>query len=831
MYTLIHFRQRPPLLIPFISLLLLLFTTQHGLLAQTDCPTPVLNPVAYECDGAVQLSWPAVPGALQYTVEVENSAGMDVVDFINMPDTSFTISAGTLEAGQDYTYSLTADCGNSTVSAVQGSIDGSAIQQLLPEIVIVDSEGTSCPDAADGSLSATVEAHGCNSVFGLVLAGDTTAISEGDTLVYNNLDTGSYSLQLVLDQAVDCNYTSACLDSVFTEVQLQSTDSDPPSLAALNAVGTTPDSLTTFTLPEGNCGIQRTWVIHTFDNCGVPDVEVDVATTSNNLTVFPGGNAVVSYNGTSFILELFAATGTNTVTITSTDADGNTASQTFVVEVRDVRAPVIQGPGDIMVETPSCDSDTPVNWTVSTQDDCDLEPDLQQIAGPPSGSNLSVGQYTVTYEATDDYGNSSTYSFDITIQQGDSPAPIVDLSGNTQFNLSPCEAEAFVLLSGNIMDCTITPGSNVAGDISVSGAPLSLGAISVQAGYAYFELTGSLPPGFYSVELAYQGLVFQTTAVIVEQEPDQPADLNLPGNLTFTIPECTDSLNTYIGIGFQDDCDQAPNMDNLSVNLDGQPLPLIEEQSGPNALTYELLLTADLDSAELEVLYIDAAGNISEAANTLSVVSQADEEAPVLVYPAQHIYKQLDACAQPLQEVCFEAQATDNCDAAVDVNLFVSNESGDLFPLNNPSGNTYCTILPPGNYTVSLQAEDEAGNSSTGSFNIHLTQESSSEVNLSCNDQINISLDENCSRRITPDMLLEGTFGCLDDSDFLIGIDDLKPQNDSILDGHGLFEYEIDLRPGVDAGPGFEPCWGHIRSMDNRDPELIVPADTEVGQV
>ena len=507
------------------------------------------------------------------------------------------------------------------------------------------------------------------------------------------------------------------------------------------------------------------------------------------------------------------------------------SAQSFIVEVRDVRAPIIQGPGDILVETPSCDSDTPVNWTVSAQDDCDLEPDLQQIAGPVSGSNLSVGQYTVAYEATDDYGNSSTYSFDITIQQGDNPAPIVDLSGNTQFNLSPCEPEGFVILSGNILDCTITAGTNVAADISVSGAPLSLGAINVQAGYAYFELTGSLAPGFYIVELSYQGQLVQTTAVTVEQEPDQPANLRLPGNLTFTIPDCADSLQTYIGIGFQDDCDQAPNMDNLSVNLDGTALQLIEEQSSPDALTYKLLLTAEADGAELEVLYIDGAGNISEAASTLSVIGQPDEEAPVLVYPTQHIYQQLDACDQPLQEFCFQAQASDNCDAAVDINLFVSNEAGDLFPLNNPSGDTYCTILPPGNYTVSLQAEDEAGNSSTGSFNIHLTQENSSAVNLSCNDQINISLNGNCRRRITADMLLEGTFGCLDDSDFLIDIDDLKPQNDSILDGHGLFEYEINLRPGVDAGPGFEPCWGYIRGMDNRDPELLLPADTDEGQV
>lgn len=831
MYTLIRLCQLPPLPIRFASLALLLFTISGELFSQGTCLTPALQPVDYECDGGVSLTWSAVPGAMQYTVVVDDSAGVDVVNFINIPDTSLTIAAGTLTAGVNYSFSVTADCGDNMASATQGSIDGSAIQQLLPEIVLVSSEGTSCPDATDGSLAVTVDAYGCGSIFGLVLAGDTTAISAGDTLTFNNLDTGEYELQLLLDQAVDCNYTSACFDSIFTDVQLQSTDQTPPSLAVVNILGATPDSVTTFTPPEGGCGLQRTWVINTSDSCSVPALDVEVTTTSNNLSVFPGGSATVSYNGSAFIMELYAATGTNTITITSTDGDGNTASQTFIVEVVDTRSPVIQGPGDILVETPSCDTDTPVNWTVTTQDDCDLEPDLQQIAGPTSGSNLATGQYTVMYEAVDDYGNSSTYSFDITIQQGDSPAPVVDLSGNTQFSLSPCEEEAFVILSGNILDCTITPGTNVASDISVSGAPLSLGAVNVQPGYAYFELIGSLAPGFYSVELSYQGQLFQTTAVIVEQAPDQPAHLSLPGNLTFTIPACEDTLQTYIGISFQDDCEQAPNMDNLAVNLDGMPLPLIESQSSTNALVYELALTAESDGAELEVLYVDGAGNITEKAVTLSVVGQPDTEAPVLVYPAQHIYRQLDACDLPQQEICFNAQATDNCDPTTDVNVFVSDETGNLFPLSNPYGDTYCATLPLGDYTVSLQAEDEKGNSATAGFNIHINQESSSQVNLTCNDQINISLDENCSRRVTPDMLLEGSFGCLEDQDFLIEIDDLKPQNDSLLDGHGLFEYEIDLRPGVDAGPGFEPCWGYIRGMDNRDPTLSVPADTDEGLV
>jgi hypothetical protein len=748
-----------------------------------------------------------------------------------MTDTSLTITAGTLEPDTNYVFAVTADCGNSTASAAQGNIQGSLIQHPLPSIEIVENNGTSCPTASDGNLRVTVDADGCNSLFDLVLAGDTTLIMEGDTLTYNNLDTGSYTFELLLSDQVDCNYSSACFDSLTAQATIVSTDTTAPSLSVMDIVGTTPMPLTTFTPPEGACGVQFIWLINTFDACGVPDVEVDVVTTSNNATVFPGGSATLSYDGITFTAEIYAATGTNTITITSTDGDGNVATQTFTVEVIDARAPIIQGPGNMLVETPSCDNDTPVNWTVFATDDCDIDPDLQQIAGPAPGSNLTAGQYTITYQAADDYGNTSTYSFELTVQQGESPAPIVDLSGNTQFDLSPCSPLAFVILSGNILDCNITPGTNVADDITISGAPLNLGALQVQSGYAYFELSGTLPPGFYSLQLSYQGQVVQTTAIIIEQEADQPAELSLPGNLTFIIPQCADTLNAFVSIGFQDDCDSAPNMNNFSINIDGQMLQLMQGQSSANSLVYALPLTADLDGAELEALYIDQAGNFTEVAAEIAVIDQPDEEAPVLIYPTQNIHKQLSACEAPEQEICFSVQATDDCDGMLTPTLFVSNEQGTLFPLNNPTGTTYCATLPLGFYTVIAQVTDEAGNSQSTSFTIHITQESSSAVNLACNDQLNVSLNENCSRTITPDMLLDGSFGCLEDSDFIIEIDDLKPQNDSILDGHGLFEYEIDLRPGVDAGPGFEPCWGYIRGMDNRDPELMVPANTDRGTV
>ena len=50
--------------------------------------------------------------------------------------------------------------------------------------------------------------------------------------------------------------------------------------------------------------------------------------------------------------------------------------ETYTITVEDQRVPEIYTPEDMVVEIPSCEEDIPVNWTVSTVDDCDVQPTL-----------------------------------------------------------------------------------------------------------------------------------------------------------------------------------------------------------------------------------------------------------------------------------------------------------------------------------------------------------------------------------------------------------------------------------------------------------------------
>ncbi|WP_170254900.1 hypothetical protein, partial [Phaeodactylibacter luteus] len=94
-------------------------------------------------------------------------------------------------------------------------------------------------------------------------------------------------------------------------------------------------------------------------------------------------------------------------------------------------------------------------------------------------------------------------------------------------------------------------------------------------------------------------------------------------------------------------------------------------------------------------------------------------------------------------------------------------------------GSTFIVTAPAnGTYTVTIDATDDAGNASSESFDIVVSQDEAPQPSLACNDDINVTLDANCSRVITADMVLEGSFGCLDNGDFVINIvNDADPSN------------------------------------------------------
>ncbi|MCO6359949.1 collagen-binding domain-containing protein [Roseivirga pacifica] len=247
-----------------------------------------------------------------------------------------------------------------------------------------------------------------------VVAQDITVYlnSNGEALIsvqdVNNGSTDNCSLTLELNKtSFDCN------DLGTNTVLLTGTDASGNSAAA-SAIITVVDAINPVVTAKDFLG-------HLDANGELTISQNDVVETlSDNCSV-----ANVSISKTQFGC---AELGENTVTITVTDAAGNTATATSTVTIADNIAPSLSSmPTNITVQaTNGCSAIA--NWTTpQVSDNCSAT----ITSDYTSGQSFNVGTTTVTYTATDVAGNTSTASFNVTVLA----SPItVTLSPNEQSN-------------------------------------------------------------------------------------------------------------------------------------------------------------------------------------------------------------------------------------------------------------------------------------------------------------------------------------------------------------------------------------------------------------
>ncbi|MBT8255114.1 MAG: choice-of-anchor B family protein, partial [Bacteroidia bacterium] len=110
--------------------------------------------------------------------------------------------------------------------------------------------------------------------------------------------------------------------------------------------------------------------------------------------------------------------GPNTVTVTVTDPAGNTDTCTSVITVVDVTGPVFDCPANQSAEYNEGDEfytlpDYVASGDVSATDNCTASLVISQ--DPVAGTQLTEGVYPISFEATDDEGNSETCTFNLNV--------------------------------------------------------------------------------------------------------------------------------------------------------------------------------------------------------------------------------------------------------------------------------------------------------------------------------------------------------------------------------------------------------------------------------
>lgn len=166
---------------------------------------------------------------------------------------------------------------------------------------------------------------------------------------------------------------------------------------------------------------------------------------------------------------------------------------------------------------------------------------------------------------------------------------------------------------------------------------------------------------------------------------------------------------------------------------------------------------------------------------------------PILTFPAAGLQQELSACEAASSAVFFfSVSASDACDPAPAV--VVSPAAGsEGFTVAELSPGSYMAWGPPGSYALIAEASDEAGNAVQAEIPVGVTVGglAGADIAFACNDTVRVPLDENCQRVLTPDMLAEGSLGCLPVSYFQIEIADADPSNGRVLDGPGVYSYEL----------------------------------------
>ena len=245
----------------------------------------------------------------------------------------------------------------------------------------------------------------------------------------------------------------------------------------------------------------------------------------------------VSDNCDGLVLENLAAldsgdifpVGTTTITYQATDVIGNTASCLFTVtitEESEFEAPVITNcPSDIVLSNDLGECTAIVNWTAPEATDNSGEVELISNFAP--GDTLPVGTTTVTYTASDPSDNTSTCSFNVTIE--DTELPRVFCSSNITRSILP-ELSTIIVNFADPIYLDNCPGATLE---QVGGLPSgSAFPIGVTTNvFRVTDATGNVDSCSFMVTVTNQNVLQITGLSDIVQDNDQDscgATITLP---------------------------------------------------------------------------------------------------------------------------------------------------------------------------------------------------------------------------------------------------------------------------------------------------------------
>lgn len=449
--------------------------------------------------------------------------------------------------------------------------------------------------------------------------------------------------------------------------------------------------------------------------------------------------------------------GATRVTYTATDPSGNTTTCSFNVIANDNEDPeIFDCPNDIELST-SGNCDKSVTWIEPfAEDNCNIV-DLTGTHEP--GAFFPPGTTTVIYTATDQLNNTTTCSFDVTINPGssieifDCPTDITVTS-----SLESCNSSATWTPPTVQQNCGITLTSNFA-----SGDEFALGTTEVI--YTASDNFGN------STSCSFDVTVTDNTAPVFTTCPANiqlVANSNCESVVTWDDPSVSDNCSFNISSDYASGSifpvgattvtytavDNAGNTSSCSfiVNIIDETPPLFT--SCPSDITVELLSTCDTPVFWDEPVTTDNCNfQLTASYNPGETFALGTTE---VSYTATDNFGNTSSCTFNINVVRENENIFSNCPEDIVVELL--NTCSQIVSWEEPVLNTTCDFtltasnnpndeFPLGTTTVSYVATSSSGSSFTCAFNVSVL-DVSPPIFENCPENIQVNVNENCTANV-----------------------------------------------------------------------------------
>jgi hypothetical protein len=376
-----------------------------------------------------------------------------------------------------------------------------------------------------------------------------------------------------------------------------------------------------------------------------------------------------------------------TVTFTANDGNGNTATCSFTIILKDVTAPSITCPANVTIAAnTSCAGVVGAYTPTSMGDNCNANPTVTQSPSANTALNGHNDAKTVTFTANDGNGNTATCSFTVTLKDVTPPTITCPANVTIAANTS-CAGVVGAYAPATLSDnCNANP--------TVTQSPASITALNGHNDFETVTLTAN----------DGNGNTASCTLTVTLKDVTAPS-ITCPANVTIAAnANCSGAVGAYTPATLSDNCNPNPSV--VQSPVASTPL------NGHNDFGIVTLLASD--------------GNGNSQLCTFTVTLK-DVTPPTITCPA-NVTIAANASCSGVVGAYTPVSVGDNCNA----NPTVTQSPPPGTALNGHNDSK----------TVTLTANDGNGNTTSCTFTV--TLKDITPPTITCPANVTIAANTNC---------------------------------------------------------------------------------------